>query len=786
MYPLPNANGGKTFNNLVENLTTHSDPVQWDQRLDWNATAKDQAFARYSYQHIINLNTAPLGPILDGTTNFAGQHQSYRAENFMISETHLFTPNLVNEFRFGYNWGTFANLQANSDVNEAAALGLGGMPFGPGFPQNGGLPSISVGSITGFGTHGNDPSIEVQNTYQILDNITRIMGNHSLKAGVNIQKIRVYFLQPPAPRGNYSYNGLYTSIPGQSFTGYGVADFLTNQMNSASITNEPVINDEQGYTAAYFEDNWRATPKLTVQLGLRYDYFQPYKEMAGYQANFVALAGTAGTGVGTYLIPSIARNVALPPAFLNLLQKDHINLQYDDNSRLATEQKMAFAPRIGLAYQVDSRTVVRAGFGIFYGAIQSAGSNANIGENYPFVVHANLITPSCTALNPCQSLSAQGATLENGLSNQLAQGIQNFIASPSLFGTDTNIKTPYTGSYNFFVQHAFSNSLSASVGYVGNFSRHLITLINPNAAYALITAGLNSQTVSPFPDFSGGNQVLYAGNSSYNSMQATLQKRFSKGLSFLSAYTWSHALDDSTDPLGGGVGYRASNLIPIKDEYTNSNYDSRQRFTFNGFYELPFGHGRAHLSHSRVLDAVAGGWSANITFISQTGTPFTVGPNITGASGGGTRAIPIADPFTAGGTPNATNPTITCAQHVHTLANWYNPCAFMNPLAGNTIPVGTLVTNYKQVIAYTGGVSNTVYGPGYERTNMSMFKNFTSWREQYLQFRADVFNIMNHPSWGNPSTTGINSNGGLITGPKSFQNNTPDSRFFQLSLKYVF
>ena len=137
----------------------------------------------------------------------------------MLSETHLFNANLINEFRFGYNWGTFANLQANSDVNEAAALGLGGMPFGPGLPQNGGLPSITVGSITAFGTHGNDPSVEVQNTYQILDNVTKIVGNHSLKAGVNIQKIRVYFLQPPAPRGNYSLQRPLHQHPGPKLYG---------------------------------------------------------------------------------------------------------------------------------------------------------------------------------------------------------------------------------------------------------------------------------------------------------------------------------------------------------------------------------------------------------------------------------------------------------------------------------------------------------------------------------------------------------------------------------------
>lgn len=786
LYPQPNANGGKTFNNLVENLATDSDPVQWDQRVDWNISEKDQAYARFSYVHIMNRNTPPLGPVLDGTGNFVGSQDSYLTQNFMISETHLFNPNLTNEFRFSFNWGIFLNLQENYNVNEAASLGLGGMPFGPGFPDNGGLPSVTIGGITAFGTHGNDPSVEKQNVYQIIDNMTKILGNHSFKAGVDLQRIRVLFLQPPAPRGNYGYNGLYTSIPGQSFTGYGVADFLADQMNSASITNEPSLNDEQGYSSAYIEDNWRITSKLTLDLGLRYDYFQPYKEMAGLQANFVTTSAGIGTGTGIYLIPSASRSVALPAAFTSTLQQDNINLQYDSNSRLATEQKTAFAPRIGVAYQLGTKTVVRGGFGIFYGAIEGAGSNANIGENFPFVVHANLVTPSCSANKPCPSLGSQGATLEQGLSQQIAQGIQNFVSAPGLFGEDPSIRTPYTANYNVTVQRAFSNNLAATLGYVGNFSRNLITLVSSNGADALLRSGINSNTVQPFPQFSSANLLTYSGKSHYNALQATLQKRYANGLNFLASYTWSHGFDDSVDPLGGGIGDRNSNLIPIIDEYTNSSFDVRQRFTFNGFYQLPFGKGHAHLNGSRVADLVVGGWAANVTFFAQTGFPFTVGPNITTAGGGSARAILDADPFASGGTPNATNPNVTCAAQTHTTANWYNPCAFENPLAGNTIPAGTYITNLSQVLAYLGGNANRIYGPGFERINMSLFKDFTAWREQHLQFRVDIFNILNHPSWANPSTTNINSNGGTITGPVSFQSNTPDARFFQLALKYVF
>ena len=270
-----------------------------------------------------------------------------------------------------------------------------------------------------------------------------------------------------------------------------------------------------------------------------------------------------------------------------------------------------------------------------------------------------------------------------------------------------------------------------------------------------------------------------------------MQKRYANGLNFLASYTWAHAMDDSGDPggLGAGIGDRNTNLVPIIHEYTNSAWDVRNRFTFNGYYELPFGKGRAHMNHSNWTNLVAGGWATNLTFFAQSGMPFTVSPNISTASGGSARANLVSDPFVPGGTPNPTNPHVTCPAKIHTLANWYNPCAFSNPLPGSLIPrtgPGSTVTGYSQVIAYLGGKSNQIYGPGYERIDMSIFKDFTTWRSQYLEFRTDIFNVLNHPSWGNPSISNLNSNAGEITGPKGFQNLTPDARFFQISLKYVF
>lgn len=793
MYPKPNANNGKTFNNLVENVPTSNNTFQWDQRLDWNISQKDQVYSRYSYNHQITLNHLPLGPILDGS-GYGGERDTNLAENFMLSETHIFTPSLTNEFRFGYNWGIFKFQQPNANNNTlAASLGLGGIPdLGPG---QGGLPLGNFnGAIQNWGSVGTNN--ESQNVYQILDNVTKILGNHSLKFGVSFQSLRFAYKYAPNSLGQYSYNGTYTAAPGVSFTGSAVADFLANQMNSANIANAPNINDAQWYDAAYAQDDWKITPRLTLNLGIRYDYYQPYKENGGLQANFIADPSSLGiaTGSGVYQLPTKTRNVNLGSLFLSTLAKDNVAVQYVDNERLATSQKANFAPRVGFAYQAHPNTVFRGGFGIFFGGLQSQG-NTNIGANFPFSNSASIPAPSCSA-NNCPSLASQGITLETGLSAQTSGGLQNFVSNPGFHAIDPKIKTPYTMNYSFAFQQALSNNLVATISYVGNVTRHLSLYYDPNTVRGLFAPGTNTQQYQPFPDLGGSGTIHYGGVSTYNSLQTKMEKHYSHGLSFLATYTWSHALDDASDAAGNftAIGLRNMALLPPITEFTNSVFDIRHRFTLNGNYQLPFGKGRTYLNKSRLTDLAVGGWSTSLTFAAQSGTPFTVTPNNSGPAGGSARAIQISNPF-------GTNSTATCTApvQVRTKDNWYNPCAFANPLNGSAIaPLGQTpdptigqlfagpVTDTATALALLGGRSNTVYGPGYYGLNMSIFKNFTTWREQYLQFRADGFNVLNHPTLANPSTTNNNPNGGQITAPKTFQNNTPDARFFQLALKYAF
>jgi len=820
MYPMPNTTAyGVAYDNYVYDLKQPDNTFQWDARMDWNIGPKDNAFARFSYLNQIGNFQAPLGPVLDGgggegSTDVSGVQVDY-GNNFVISESHVFTPRLVNEFRFAFNFGHFDTLNPGFNSNDAAALGLGGVPSGANFPNNGGLPTTTIsggGALFGFGAHAYRPEEEFADEYQILDNVSWTLGNHSLKLGFSLQSIRSQTLEPPASHPAYTFSGAQTSKPGASNVGSGIADFLTDNMSNGSIGPSGAFNDAQNNLSGYVQDDWKVTKSLTLNLGVRYDYFQPYKEMAGLQGNFYATSVGISTGTGVYLLPAEDQGkITINPAFLTELAANHIALQYDSNSRLTQQQNNNFAPRVGFAYSLDPRTVLRGGYGIFYQGQQEAGAADNIATNYPFVFTDTFPAPGCTT--GTANCPTNGYNLETGFSSAIAAGLNTFFATPALVGQSPNLKTTYAQDYNMAFQEAITNDIVATISYVGTSTRHLPAGVNSNSTTALLPSG-STQTFLPFPSFGGSTNLIYEGISEYNSLQAQLEKRLSHGIQFRATYTWSHALDDAADPLGGGIGnYRDANIVPIRQEMTNTDSDTRQRFTFNGYYRLPFGRGESYLSNdSRLVDALLGGWALNLTYQIQDGNPFTVSTaNQTNDTGGSQNAIRIGNPFAPGGTPNSTNPSITCATTVRTKAHWYNPCAYANPLpttneitpfkAGTTTsicpdptvacepalyPYPTYITNEAQALLFLGGRSNQIYGPGFQRLDASVFKHFITFREQFLELRVDAFNVANTPSYGIPSTASDGVNGGQITASRKGQNLTPDARFFQLSAKYVF
>ena len=774
LYPSPNTNGGLLYNNYYQNANAIDNTAQWDGKIDWNINQKDQAFARMSYSNDQGMIPAPLGPILDGG-GFGGGDLAAKVENIVLSETHIFSPRWSNEFRLGENLMIIEHTQPNRNTDVSKQLGLGGIPFGP---NNGGLPGVGISGINGFGSAGFYPALQHDNTFQLLDNVARVVGNHSIRAGADFQRVRFSYLEIGAPRGGYNYSGLYTSLPGTSFTGWGVADFLADYQNSADVSQLDNVDHLHWYMAGYVQDDWTVSPRLSLNLGLRYDYYQPYMEIRDRQSNFVPLATGLGTGRGVFLIPEKYRNLPLAPSFYNIAQQSNIDIQYASNRALGTAAKSDFSPRLGIAYHPINDLVVRAGFGIFYGGLEDIGGT--LGQQYPFESTSNYLAPSCVAGSPCKT---DGITLPAGFANLAGPGPQSPVSFPFLVGRPLHYRDSYSEQWNLTTQYAFTRNLGLTIGYIGAVGRHQQTFGDFNSPEALAFPGTNTQPYSAFPLLGGAWMDTYGGKSSYNALQTTLEKRFAADLSFLATYTYAHSLDTGSSQLGQAP-FRNIVLLPLRDEMANSNFDVRQRATFNGNYTLPFGRGRRHLNQNRLTDYLVGGWSAALTFAAQTGNPISIVPNITTAAGGGAYAFKIGDPFKGGGQPNATNPDISCPARVRTLKHWFNPCAFANPLPGNQI--NGLVTSPADVIRYLGPTRYQTYGPGFNNTNLSAFKNFSTFREQYLQFRADIFNLWNTPAYGNPTDSSINSVSGYILDARSLGAYTPDARFVQFALKYYF
>lgn len=794
LYPQPNANNGAVYNNYVVNLNTTNNTFQWDTRMDWDLSSADQAFARFSYSNQHQYSPSPLGPILDG--DYGDGNDANIGENFAGSETHIFSPTFINEFRIGYNYGNFTEKQFNANQDVSSTLGLGGIPFSA---DLGGLVNASISGISGFGTPYYYPTLENEHVVEILDNVTKIKGNHSFKFGVDFQRINTAELQPVIATGAYNYTGQYTGIPGVANTGSGVADFLADQMNSATFGIANYSNDHRWLRSGYGQDDWRVTRRLTLNMGLRYDYFGPKSEINGKQANFYASGPLGiGTGAGVFVLSASQQNV-LPQSFTNLLAANNVTVTTSNNPSLVTSQKYNFAPRAGISYSVNKRAVVRAGYGVFYGGMEGFGFGVNLAQNVPFNFTSNIYSTSCT-VSGCPT---DGISLNSGFTQAVQQGAINSISFPVITAIARNAQTPFSQEYNLSTEYAITPNMTATLAYVGGNTHHLyVEYPSVNSTRALSFPGDNMLNYQPFPTLGGINYEQAIGSSSYNSMQAKLEKRYASGVSLLASYTWAHSLDNAQSDLADNqdFGYRAPGILPISDEKRNSAFDVRERFTFDGTYALPFGVGRRHLNHNGFANEVAGGWSGTLVFQGQTGNPFSIFSDIPTASGLD-NAPPLVktNPQRGGGNPSLNNglPSgYTCPAHVGTPTQWYNPCAFANPRPGSdivapgTTPSGNQivgpVTDPATVLQFAGGPLLSLYGPPLRQFNLSLFKNFTTWHEQNLQFRTDVFNLLNTPWFAVPSYSYDGAYGGQITSTRETGSFTPDPRFFQFAMKYQF
>ena len=795
LFPKPNAGGAhQVFNNYTVPATASTiNTTQFDARVDYNFSQKDQMFGRYSYMNNPSDFTPPLGILDGGGFGSDGQDSNY-GKSGVFSETHFFSPTLFNEFRLGFNWAHAAYLQPGSKENIAAQYGLGGIPFGPSL---GGFPNINFGGyINGIGVPSYEPSDELQNVFQILDNVGKTIGKHTLKAGINFQHVRFYGLQPPDGIGSQNFNGTYTSDPGQPnvVTGSGVADFLLDLMNNSSLNTVTPFTDLHWYYAAFVNDDWKVTSRLTLNLGIRWEYTQPIRELHNLQSNFYGTYAGMNQGTGVLLIPSSQRSFPIASNLATTLAADNISIQYTSNDYLVNPDRINFAPRLGIAYMLDPKTVVRAGGGLFYGGLENIGLGLNLANNEPFFVSSsfNPVPDVCQDVLGTVTCPTNGETLETGFGAAATSPAALAAASGigTIYANSQNAKTAYTVQYNLSLQRALTNSISFTLGYQGNQSRHLRSSYNANTYPGFVPRGADGQLYSPFHDFNVVN-VAPEGIGRYDSLQAKIDKRYSNGLYFLGGYTWGHCLDDAFGPIGQSAygGYRNPNLLGFRYDYGSCTQDVRNRATLNAQYELPFGKGRMFADRGGVTDAVVGGWKASLVFQAQSGDPVF----LTSTNQGGSYPIRIGDPFGTGGTPDpATQPNFVCATKTRTLQQWFNPCAFKNPpraVLTATDPSNNWI-NVSQAGLLPAGPKGRVGlpGPGFNEVDMSLFKNFLFHIRDMaptFQLRGDVFNVLNHPSFGNPGT-GLSGANSQAINQTRFSALIPDARVIQVAGRFTF
>ena len=761
LLPDPTRNG--IFNNYVVAPVFADDIDSFDIRIDENLSEKGRFFGRYSYNNLRRIHPGPFPGYADGGDSLVNSNLNDLAQNGLLGETHIFSPNFVNEFRIGINREHALWLQPFGDVpGIPEQFGIHGVPQNP---QNGGLPQFNVGSLSRFGSYGFLPSSKYGTTPQITDDLTFTRGVNTLKIGFEGQRVIYPFTQPPQSRGALSFSGVFTSVVGQTDSTTGIAQLLLAPTGSSNLAGANQVqlsnfithNLIRNYVGAYLQDDWKVTSKLTLNLGIRYDYFSFPHDRLGQLANFQPGLNLSG---GTYFTtPQVFAE--LPPTFISALAAEGVNIQ-KDGQELGDVQTLNFAPRFGFAYHLLSHLVIRGGYGIFYGGIEEIGGSPLITENFP--IEYTVTRTNSSPVTPIVADNSIGL-LETSFQNlSLNPATVNPVGVP-LIGFQHNWKTPYTQSENLMLEYQVNQFSTFTIGYVGSNSRHIETVLNPNSPLQLLPPGTNLLNYVPYPRtaLSGNNYTETAGSSNYNSLQITFEKRFSSGFSLLADFTWQKTLTDARDPLENDIGgYRAPWLpgFGIEHDFALADFDVPRMFHLSGTYELPFGPGKQFASSVHgLLGALVSGWSMNWIATAQDGQPFTVGCARATSTGFGCNAL-----MAVGVNPYAGS----------SVSHFVNAAAFLNPPVVNSVGQA----NY----APLGGAATQVTGPPFRRLDFSVFKRFSITERVYTEIRSEIFNLTNTPNFANPSNLNFANltNFGQITATRDSPN---DPREIQFGLK---
>ncbi len=690
-YPDPNTSLNGV--NYFVTPPSRNDNWQYLGRIDQNFGANDRAFFRFG-QYSPNSNATVRIPN-KANSDTAGGWTDTQA---VMSETHIFGPTLVSDFRFG--WVQEDNYSTDP-VAPVPELGLKGVSLSN-------FPIVNVSQMIALGASA--PNHDRDRSWVFNEALTLAKGRHTIKFGGDFRRQMYNNYSPGKLSGTYSFTGsaFTSSTPNDSKTGFGLADLLLGMPATSSFTfNDYTYRLNIDSAGAFVQDDFKVTRRLTLNLGLRWEFDGPYSEANNQFASFN---------------PAIVNDVTGNPGDVQFAGRDGAPHHFSPNVY------HDFLPRIGFSWNFWRDTVLRGGYGIYrlpsigysgYGPVSQYAQSAS------FPSPDNNVTPAYTL----------GQGVPPIPYNVDAAGNPNIPASltkPTSNVTQLELRdrTPYNQTWQIGMQHQFRGNWLAEIDYVGTRGVKLPIVAPENQLPASLWGPGNLQSLRPFPQYLNVSHLANDGNSFYHSLQASLQRRWANGvLSF--AYTWAKVTDDVDGPsTSSGI----QDIYNLQAEHGLASYDVPHRFVANYVYRIPLGRGSKLLNGVKVVQDVVRGWEFSGITEFQIGLPLAVSQsNGTGGFTGTERPNQVA--------PGALPPG------QRSLAMWFNTAAFV------------------QSPAFTAGTAPRFpfFGPGIDNWDTALMRNFAFGERRYVQLRGEFYNTMNHPNFKNPNTTLGNVNYGRIT-----------------------
>jgi len=748
-YPQPTS--GDLSQNYLANQNHVNNQNAFDVRVDHHFGGRDQFFGAYSFSDVSSQRPGPLGPLWGGSDCCPSISDS-RAQHVGWGYTHTFTPELLNDLHGGFFRYAVNALPFNYGKNISDQLGIPNANR-PGYPNSTGLTNIDIAGVESLGDSQWLPEHVFENIFQVADALSWIHGKHSLKFGIDFRRQQRNFFQLSSPRGWFVFSGGYTGDLTSASGGSGLADLLLGAPVFTEQDFLPGLYPTRYWDLAEFvQDDYRIRPNLVLNLGLRYEITSPANGQVGnFDLNRAIVVTSYGPGAVS-----------------------HAGVKFD---------KTNWAPRLGLAWSLSHNTVVRSAFGIFYSA--EANIFDDLGLNPPQLSFiANNYNASATP--------SASQLISTGLPPDVPAGDAIHILGP-VKTTGPTRTMPRILEWNLSVQHQLGQSWVAQVGYVGTRAYHLWNheasdlnqppvIQDANFCGPVDTNGECTQAnfgrryFAQQPDMTAVLPLDYAQlQMFYNAFQASLNKRFANGLNFLAAYTFSKNLGNADGNVGGFIqdSYHADR------EHGPVTPDLRHRFTLSYLWEVPVGRGRRFMNEANaMINGILGGWEiSGITTVQSAEAVTAVWSNDLSFTGSFSyRPDQIHNPNDFSFNTDSQGTDFGCSNPGHqTLDCWFNQAAFVAPgLAPG------------QQAAHQFGTSRigNLRGPDLVNFDFALQKNFKIYESHQLEFRAEFFNLFNHPNFGLPG--GGSQIAVDVPGGAAITNTATDNRQIEFALKYTF